>query len=304
MNTLSPRSTELINRFPFLELVTSQQLYPQHPGIGLPLLVVKTAAFRAVVAFQGAHLLSFTPASGNDLLWLSPNCNFSAGKALRGGVPLCLPWFGPHETDASAAKHGFARNNPWELTGASQLPEEAVELIFSFRSEGHVNFPPAFSASLRMQLGNTARLELTLTNQTEHTFTSSWALHSYHPVSDINSVTIPALAGKTYLDNLESHARKLQQGPLVFRGEVDRVFPAISEPLLIEGSTPCIRIDHHNAPSVITWNPGASNAATIEDIGAGQEQNYICVERGAVLAEKWQIPANTSVSGWLEISEY
>lgn len=303
MSVLSSATLALIEQSPFLQLVSSRDHYPAAPGEGLPLLEVKTSAFEAVIAFQGAHLLSFVPARGEDLLWLSPNCNFSEGAALRGGVPVCLPWFGPHETDSQAAKHGFARNNAWQLTSASTSTDNTVELLFSFTSQNHPLFPQAFSASLRFSLGTSAKLELTVNNDSENDFTTSWALHSYHPVSNLAAVEIPVLAGKTYLDNLEKHASKQQHGPLQFHGEVDRVFPAVSESLVIENSQPRIRIDHHNAPSVVTWNPGATNAANIADIGAGQEQHYICMERGAVLAEKWTVPAGKSVSGWLEITK-
>lgn len=302
MSELSPAALALIEQSPFLQRVSSSQRYPHTSGEGLPLLVVKTPACEAVIAFQGAHLLSFTPAGGEDVLWLSPNCNFSTGVALRGGVPVCLPWFGPHPNDKQAPKHGFARNSLWQLTSASLREDNTAELLFSFASKHHPLFPSAFSATLRMSLGSSAKLELTLNNDSEKDFTASWALHSYHPVSNLATVEIPALAGKTYLDNLEQHARKLQQGPLQFHGEVDRVFPSVSEALLIENSHPRIRIDHDNAPSVITWNPGATNAANIADIGAGQQLHYICVERGAVLAEAWTVPAGLSVSGGLEIT--
>jgi glucose-6-phosphate 1-epimerase len=303
MPALSSTTLALIDQSPFLQIASSRDRYPSAPGEGLPLLVVKTQAFEAVVAFQGAQLLSFVPNSGEDLLWLSPNCVFSEGVALRGGVPVCFPWFGPHETEAKAVKHGFARNNLWQLSSVSASTDNEMELLFSFSSTHHPHFPHAFSATLRMVLAASAKLELTVTNNGEDTFSTSWALHSYHPVSNLDAVEIPALAGKPYLDNLEKHARKQQNGPLQFHGEVDRVFPAVTESLVIENSQPRIRIDHHNAPSVVTWNPGATNAANISDIGAGQEQHYICVERGAVLAEKWNVAAGASISGGLEISK-
>lgn len=303
MSALSPATLALIEQSPFLQLVSSRDRYPAAPGEGLPLLEVKTPAFEAVIAFQGAHLLSFVPAESEDLLWLSPNCNFSEGAALRGGIPVCLPWFGPHPADSQAAKHGFARNNVWQLTSASSSTDNTIDLLFSFSSKDHPLFPQAFSATLRFSLGTSAKLELTVTNESDSPLATSWALHSYHPVSDLSKVEVPVLAGKTYLDNLEKHASKQQNGPLQFHGEVDRLFPAVTESLIIENSQPRIRIDHNNAPSVVTWNPGPTNAANIADIGAGQEQHYICVERGAILADKWNIAAGESVSGGLEISK-
>src|SRR5690606_40129930 len=109
------------------------------------------------------------------------------------------------------------------------------------------------------------------------------------------------LAGREYLDNLTGLGLSLQNSDLKFDGEVDRVFPAVESPLIIEG-TPRISITHHNCPSVIVWNPGAANAARIADIGAGEEQHYICVERGAVLNEQWNIGPGETESAWMEIA--
>jgi len=127
-------------------------------------------------------------------------------------------------------------------------------------------------------------------------------LHSYYPVSSLEEARVLGLAGRTYLDNLDNHAPKIQHGDVHFPAEVDRVFPAIDNTVKISGS-PEIQINHHNCPSVVVWNPGATKAANIADIGPGNEQAYICVERGAVLSEKWDLTAGETRSAWVEIKE-
>ncbi len=303
--TANTLSNEILNNLvansDFLELTTSQAVFPKSKGEGLPILQVKTQQFMACIALQGAHLLSFKTTEGKPLLWLSPNCDFTPGVALRGGVPVCMPWFGPHPLDPKKPKHGFARNRDWSLYSAEHL-ENRVKLVFDFVSPANELFNFNFSAQLTMTLGDTIKLELNITNTDSHEFDCSWVLHSYHPVSSLESVKVLGLSGRTYLDNLENHNAKAQQGDVNFPSEVDRVFPAIENTLKVSGS-PSIQIDHGNCPSVVVWNPGPINAAKIADIGAGNEQGYICVERGAVLAEKWTLAAGETKYAWVEIKE-
>lgn len=302
MLTCATELQTLLDQHPLLELTSSKTYFPGSLGEGLPLIKVKTALCEAVIALQGAQLLEFKPAEGSPLLWLSPNCNFTAGTALRGGIPICLPWFGPNEQAPEKPKHGFARNRDWTLQSATQRSDGHYELVFVFTSTANDLFEFDFSAQLHMTLGKSIKLELTVSNDDKNPFDCSWALHSYHPVSSLADVQVTGLAERTYLDNLEAHTAKYQHGNLRFAGEVDRVFPGVNNALTIDGQ-PAIHITHENCPSVITWNPGAENAAKIADIGAGQEQHYICVERGAVLDEKWRLEPGQRKSAWLAIQE-
>jgi glucose-6-phosphate 1-epimerase len=127
-------------------------------------------------------------------------------------------------------------------------------------------------------------------------------MHNYHRISSLTDVQVLGLAERTYLDNFENYAAKHQSGDVSFTGPVDRVYPAIDNSVRISGS-PSIEITHSDCPSVVVWNPGQEAAAKIADIGEGQEQFYICVERGAVLSEKWHLTAGTSKSAWMEFKQ-
>jgi glucose-6-phosphate 1-epimerase len=299
--TLNDNLKNLLDSCDFLQLTSSAKEFPGSMGTGLPIIRLDTPACTALIAIQGAHLLSFCAKDGAPLLWVSPNCNFTPGVALRGGVPVCLPWFGPN-IDPKKPKHGFARNNDWQLSNVALLVNGDTELIFTFASQANDLFNFDFSVQLKMTLGAEIKLDLTINNTDNEAFDCSWVLHSYHPVSSLADVRVIGLAGKTYLDNLEKHAAKVQHGDVSFPAEVDRVFPGIENELEIIGS-PHISIRHQNCPSVVVWNPGATNAANIADIGAGNEQHYICVERGAVLAEKWNLVAGETKHARVEISE-
>lgn len=301
-HTLNNDLEAVINSCTFLSLVSSKDAFLNSKGTGLPLIAVETPSCKALVALQGAHLLSFSAADGKPLLWVSPNCDFTPGVALRGGIPICLPWFGPNPLDAQKPKHGFVRNQDWQLSDAKLLANGNAQLTFRFNSAANELFDFAFSAQLIMTLGSQIKLDMSVSNNDTANFDCSWALHSYHPVSSLNDVRVKGLAGKTYLDNLEGHTVKTQQDDVSFPDAVDRVFPGVENAVEILGS-PHIAINHHNCPSVVVWNPGPINAANIADIGAGNEQGYICVERGAVLSEKWTLTAGETRSAWIEIAE-
>src|SRR5690606_8857366 len=130
----------------------------------LPLICITTNTCTATVALHGAQLLSFCPKGGKDLLWLSPNCNFSQQGALRGGIPLCLPWFGEHPEDASKPKHGFARNQPWQLTRLQAPDADICKLEFTLTHSANALFNHSFIVKLKMTLGKQCSLALNLTN--------------------------------------------------------------------------------------------------------------------------------------------
>src|SRR3954465_8150757 len=206
MHTTEAISSELQNLLDssdFLTLTSSDEAFPGSKGIGLPIISVKTPTCSALIALQGAHLLNFKTITGEPLLWVSPNCDFTPGVALRGGVPVCLPWFGPN-ADPKKPKHGFARNRDWRLAAATSLSNGKAELVFDFVSSANELFEFDFTAQLVMTLGTSIRLDIKISNTDTIPFDCSWVLHSYHPVSSLTDVRVTGLAGKTYLDNLEN----------------------------------------------------------------------------------------------------
>lgn len=293
---------QIVEKNPALRVTNSKDYYPHAPGSGLPLIIVESKLCSAVVSLQGAQLLEFKTTEGDPLLWLSPNCDFSPGTALRGGVPICLPWFGVNQKDPKKPKHGFARNQFWELGETTTHSDGTVELTFLFQSDANDLFPHDFSAEIRMILGASAKIELTINNTDPEDFDCSWAMHNYHRVTSLGDVRVEGLAERKYLDNFENYAEKHQSGDVTFPGPVDRVYPAIENQVIIRGN-PSIHITHYNCPSVVVWNPGPETAGKIADIGAGNEKFYICVERGAVLGEQWRLASGKSLCGWMEFKQ-
>lgn len=293
---------QIIENSQTVTLTDSVQQY-QTSSPALPLLHISNQSCEALIAVQGAHLLQFKPHSGAELLWLSPNVIFAEGTAIRGGIPVCLPWFGVNQKDLSKPKHGFVRNQDWQLSEVHEPDTKTTELVFTFKSstEDLVLFPHPFTAQLKIIVSDDITLELTLLNRSVSDAEFSWALHSYHPVDDLASVEVTGLSGLNYLDNLQGLKSTYQKGSIQFPGEVDRVYESVPASQKILGQ-PAINICGQNCETAIVWNPGAENAASMADLGKGFHQQFICVERGAAFGNSWVLAPDESRQATLQIT--
>ncbi len=297
----SPDLQSILDTHDFIQLTNSRDRYPNHSGSGVPLLCIDTPLCTATIALQGAQLLEFTPKNSSSLLWLSPKCHFEPGNSLRGGVPICLPWFSTHPTDNDKPSHGFARNQEWSLEHAD-IDDERVELIFSLQHINDALFPHTFNTRLTLRLNASAEIILELHNTGETTFETSWAFHNYLPVNDIATAKVVGLEGKIYADKVQGFAQCTQIGEVTFAGQVDRVFENLENFVSIESQNN-IEITHYNCPSVIVWNPGAKLASKMSDIGADNERGFLCLERGAVCGDTWKLDPLEHRSAWIRISQ-
>lgn len=287
---------------PVLRETTSEALYGS-PAPGIPLLVVDSPRCYAVIALQGAQLLEFkTKPDFTPLLWLSPKAVFAAGKAIRGGIPVCAPWFGPHPSEKTYPKHGFVRSELWALTQSEQSEDGITHLAFTYTpsDEAQKLYPFAFTLRLIMTLGEDIQLALEVTNHSTQPMPFSWALHSYHPVGDLASVQVEGLENVPFLDATDGYARKQEAAPIRFAGELDRVYEHVPAAQIIRG-VPSITISGTDCPTCIVWNPGAALAATMPDVQDGFSE-YICVERGAAQGNSWEIAVGSTQRASLRIA--
>ncbi|KEA63669.1 Aldose 1-epimerase [Marinobacterium lacunae] len=268
-----------------------------HPGPGqLPLCELSSPAGRAVISLQGAQVLSYTPTGQPDLLWVSPLSLYQQGKSIRGGIPVCWPWFGDHAEDADKPAHGFARNALWQVRSSFADDEKThiqLGLTESATTEGL--WPTPFDLTLDIELGTTLKLTLTTRNTGPHSVVITEALHTYFSVSGTDKIQIEGLKDCRYRDKLEGFAVKPQQEELTPTPPLDRVYDhAESNLRLIDnGLGRVITIDKRSSESTIVWNPGQAVAATIEDIGAEASTRYICIESGNALQNAVSIPPDT-----------
>lgn len=247
---------------------------------------VNTAFSSATIALQGAHLLTWQPVGQKPVIWLSSEAKFAPGKSIRGGVPLCWPWFGPHATEAAYPSHGFARTIPWLLVDAWRLPDGRVRLEFEpvMNDAACAQWPHPSLVKNIVIVGQELEVELATTNTGHAAFQLGQALHTYFQIGDIRQVSVAGLEGCTYIDKVAGGKRKKQKGAVTFGGETDRIYLGtagccgIIDPVMKR----TILITSTGSRSTVVWNPWKEKAARMGDFGktGGKpgEERMVCVE--------------------------
>lgn len=246
----------------------------------LEVIVIEHAQVRAAVALQGAHLLSWQPKGAEQVLWLSDNTPFKTGVALRGGVPVCWPWFGPAK-EASLPSHGFVRNLPWVLSAHNE-DAEGVVLTFELKSSEETLklWPHEFTLYARFKLTKTCEIEL----EAHGDFEVTSALHSYFTVGDIAEVNVSGL-GQVYIDKVLGGTKdELADGIQTFPDRTDRVYLSPEECSIIHDASLQRRINvvHHHHHNVVAWNPGSALSVSMSDLPDEGYKTFVCVETACV----------------------
>jgi glucose-6-phosphate 1-epimerase len=251
---------------------------------GLDYLEIENQYATAKLALQGAHVMHWQPKSSNEpVLWLSSNARYMPGRSIRGGVPVCWPWFGAHPTDSSYCPHGFARVVPWELKESSRLKNGTTRLLLEMTqtdlAKRQLSYPYVFT--LEITVGNSLRMEMTTTNLANHPFMIGEAFHTYFNVSDVANTKITGLENVVYSDKVAGYVRNVQHGALKFDGEFDRVYLSSGEDCVIHdsGFNRAIHVAKSGSNTTVIWTPGAEKAAQMGDMGTSEEwRKMLCVE--------------------------
>ncbi len=218
----------------------------------LPVIVVSHPQVRAAVTLQGAHLIDWQPSGEKPVIWLSEKSLFSNGKEIRGGVPICWPWFGPEGEPA----HGFARNQPWTLS-AHDENEENVMLTFVLESTAQTRklWPHDFTLFARFRLGKHCEIEL----EAHGDFNATGALHSYFQVADIAGVEVSGL-GEHFIDKVDNNSEQASSGKQTYPGRVYRIFTQPEACSLIQDKQgqQAIEVYHHHHSDVSPGIPASS----------------------------------------------
>lgn len=254
---------------------------------GLERLAISSTRATAEAYLHGAHVTAWQPAGAAPVIWMSADSQFQADKPIRGGVPICFPWFAAHATDAAAPMHGFARLREWALSGAEDRDGE-VHVTFGLTDDDTSHrsaWPHRFAASYRITIGDRLAMTLDVTNTGETPFTFEAALHSYFAVKDVRQVHVTGLAGTEYLDKVDGFARKRQdETPIAFAGETDRIYLDTESTCTIRdpGLRRAIEIAKTGSRSTIVWNPWIDRARAMPDFGDDEWPSMVCVETANV----------------------
>ena len=254
---------------------------------GMPIALVTTSLCQAGITLQGAQVYSWVPAGEQEVIWLSRQAKFAAGKSLRGGVPICWPWFGPHPTRTELPAHGFARTVDWAVHSSQLHDDQRVTIVFELTLDDRLRamWPQACKAQLRVTLGNSLELELQTTNTGTAAFEIGEALHTYFSVGDVREVRVTGLEDTVYFDKVDNFAQKRQSGPVTIDQEVDRVYVDTSAECVIHDASlqRRIHIQKSDSQSTVVWNPWQAKADAMGDMGEQGHLGMLCVESANAL---------------------
>ncbi len=246
---------------------------------GVPHARLTHAGSTASISLHGGHVLDYTPAGQSAVLWTSRAAVFRVGRALRGGIPVCWPWFGPHPSDAALPAHGFARTSIWRVTGSSVDDATRLQLELDETLASPPNWPHSYRLQLDISLADTLQLALKTINTGTAPLPISAALHSYFAVEAITQVTVEGLDATPYLDQLTNTTR-MQSGPVHIAGEVDRIYFDTVAPCTIVDAVGerQITIARGGSNSVVVWNPWIDKAQRLSDFDDDEYRSMLCIE--------------------------
>lgn len=243
-----------------------------------PFVTLVSKQSHCKIALHGAHILSFIPHGSPDLLWLSSKALYQNDKAIRGGIPICWPWFGSSDKPS----HGFARIHSWEVIRSGVDEEENPHITLQLVSNDASKklFDYKFCAELSVTVSDTLDVQFSVINRDEKTFTITEALHTYFRISHVDSVKVTGLEGCSFIDQLDHDKEKLQQGAIKIKAEVDRIYQNSVDTCTIcdEGLRRNIIVSKTDSKSTVVWNPWIQKSAAMADFDEGGYQHMVCVE--------------------------
>ena len=250
---------------------------------GLVVARIRNALAQADIALQGAHIMTFQPSGEQPVIWLSPVAKLVPGKSIRGGVPICWPWFGAHASNPAFSGHGFARTVLWQVTASKALADGRTSITFELPQSSipEAQWPHACRAQLLVTVGKALTVELITANTGNTPFEIGEALHTYFTISDVDTMRITGMEGCTYLDKVGAPETRTQQGAIQITSEVDRIYIDTEADCLIEdsGLKRRIRIHKSGSRSNVVWNPWIEKSAKMGDFGSDTGyRGMVCME--------------------------
>lgn len=245
------------------------------------------------IADHGAHVTRWRSARFGELLFLSSRARAAPGVAIRGGIPICFPWFASGVSGDMSPAHGLVRTARWPRT-AWEVDDQRSVLTARYQTDerqitdraGAARFPHRFTARYDVTLApEHGRFTLRITNDGPRPFVFGAALHTYFAISDVEAVTVSGLHAAAYVDKVTDRSA-VQSGDVHLGGEIDRVYDSTTDVTVADaGLERTIRISKRGSPQTVVWNPGPEKAAAMADLGDGQWRQLVCVEAVVLQSE-------------------
>ncbi|MBB1465165.1 D-hexose-6-phosphate mutarotase [Vibrio sp. SG41-7] len=263
-----------LSTLPTLTVLSDNVTIVEHEGVKLVRVIHDKA--NAAISLFGGHVVSFQPQGQQDLIWMSQQAKFDGKTALRGGIPVCWPWFGR----IAAPAHGFARSSEWQLVEHRESEAGViVSLGLKPNKETLAVWPHQFDARLNVEIGDQLKVTLDVKNTDSQPWTFSGALHTYLNVDDIHNTTTTGM-GAEYIDSLQGG--KLCQGgsELVLTDTIDRVYTQPEAQIFVADKNldRTLTVENHGHNSAVLWNPWAEGATAMGDMQDDGYLTMMCVE--------------------------
>jgi len=275
---------------------------------GLPKIQISTPAASAEIYLHGAQVTSWKPAGAEEVIFLSQHSRFEDGKAIRGGIPVCFPWFRGKADDAKGPAHGFARTRSWQLESLTYEGDTVVVTLVTQSDEASRKWwPYEFRLTHRITVGADLKLDLSVSNTGPTPFHFEEALHTYNRVGEVETIRISGLNGVTFLDNRDANREKPQQGDLQLVAQTDNAY--LNTQSAVEILDPklnrTIRLKKQGSLTTVVWNPWSDGASSLADLGDEEWREMACVEAANILGntialapgEEHTMAAKISVTG-------
>ena len=269
--------TELQDQYALLSEVS----FFQGKG-GLPFIRVNNRFCDAEISLLGGQVLSFSRKDQEKtLLFCSDAAYFEHGKGIKGGAPVCWPWFGDHPEGRGA--HGFARSNLWCVDSIERDDCEVIELALRLPIEAFTRYPEwqGVRLSTKIRLGKWLTIALITENGSDKPVSLSQALHTYFQVSDSRTISIEGLENNTYLDKPSNLQRQPATGKAItVDAEVDRIYEVVQSPIkLIDRAwNRSVTLSSDGSASAVVWNPWVEKSKAMSDFGDNEYINMVCIE--------------------------
>ena len=261
---------------------------------GFPVIEVDNNKAKARISAYAGQVLSFQPVGEpEDLMFVSENAYYKTGKATKGGIPICWPWFGPDPEGLGRASHGFVRNRMWQVLGTEAMStgETYVKLAVSSSAETQEIWPHSFELAIEIVVGTQLSVSLITQNTGSEAFSITQAFHTYFAIGDVNQVQVLGLEDASYLDKVDGGTQKTQAGAVTISAETDRIYTGVKPELVIDDAAlgRRIRITTTGSHTAIVWNPWAEISAKMADLAEQDYQRFICVETANAADETIQV---------------
>jgi glucose-6-phosphate 1-epimerase len=287
--------------------IDGQLRFVEGPG-GLTMIEIDNVQARATISTYAGQVLSFKPqGAAQDLLFVSKKAYFAEGKAIKGGIPICWPWFGPDPEDRGRPAHGFVRSWPWHVLATEALPDGTTRVKLGVADDADTRsiWTQTFNLLLQISVGPTLRLELITRNAGDMSFPITQGFHTYFKVGDIDRVKVLGLEDHSFTDKTAWDAEETQIGPVTIAGEVNRIYRGVKRDLIIDDGAldRRIRIRGTASSTCVVWNPWIETAVSMADLEDDDFKRMLCVETVNAGDETVWVPPRDDVRIGVEYGE-